>query len=144
MASPSRPISVGSRTRINSAGRAATEPRRAGAMRLAVLATILAALVGGATFVATQWLLGPRPLSRPEAVRDAPHHDLTGLLEQVRGETGTAAADERTTGALTALQDGFQQTQKAVEQRRPDDLAGEQATLTRFYENEIVPGAKGD
>ncbi|MBM4268144.1 MAG: hypothetical protein FJ144_16285 [Deltaproteobacteria bacterium] len=144
MASPSRPLTVGSRNRIASAGRAATEPRRAGALRLAVLSTALAVLAGGATFVATRWLLEQRSLVHLEAVRDAAHHDLAALIDGVRGQAADVAEDERTATALGAFASGFQQAQSGVANRRPEELAGFREKLKRFYESEVVPGANGE
>lgn len=134
--------SASSRPMIASATRTSAEPRRAGALRVALVATVLAGLASAAAFFGSQWLVERQTLRHLETLRDAAHHDLSALLDRTAAETVAAATDPRTASALAAFKDGLRNTTVEVAQKKPAELERYQSRLTAFYEEEVLPRAR--
>jgi len=142
MATPSKPLtSAATRPAIASAARVSTEPGRAGAIRLAVLAAVLTSLACGATFFGARWLFQRSALGHLENLRNAARSDLTALLASTGASSATVAANPRLVTALEAFRDGVRRTTLEVASMDAEALAPYQARLSTFYEKEVLPAA---
>ncbi len=143
MAAPSKPLtSASSRPIIASAARSRTEPRRAGALRVAVVATLLASLASGAAFFGARRVVEQTTLRHLEGLRDAAHHDLATLFERVAGATAFVAADPRTAASLASFKDGIRNAAVEVAGKKAAELESYQSRLTAFYESNILPAVR--
>lgn len=139
---PKTLTSASSRPIIASAARSNSEPRRAGALRVALVATILAGLAGGAAFFGSSWLIEQSTLRHLEGLRSAAHHDLARLFDQVAADTATVAADPKTAAALASFKNGIRNATVGVAQQKAEQLEPYQTRLTEFYESRVVPQAR--
>jgi methyl-accepting chemotaxis protein len=116
------------------------DPGRQGAVRLALLGALLAAVAGGAAVFITETFLEREAIDHLESVQAGARHELTATVEGFQSATSELAADPRLGVALTELSDGFR--------RAGTDLGGEKAAtakrakLTEFYTAETA-GKKG-
>jgi len=142
MAAQSKTVtSASTRPVIASASRASTEPRRAGAVRLAFVATVLAGLACGAAFFGSRWLVERSTLRHLEDLRDAAYHDLATLLDRASTRTTALAEDPRARAALASFKEGIRNATVEVADATPTDLAAYQSRLADFYETQVVPAA---
>ncbi len=143
MAAQSKTLtSASNRPIIANAARSSSEPRRAGAFRVAVVATVLAGLASGAAFFGSRWLVEQTTLRHLEGLRDAAHNDLAGLFERVAAETTAVAADPQVATALASFKDGIRHATIDVAEKKPAELEPYQSRLTTFYESSVVPTAR--
>lgn len=134
--------SASSRPMISSAALSSTEPRRAGAMRVALVTMILAGLASAATYLGSAWLAEQSTLQHLEDLRDAAQHDLTALVERSEREIAAVAEDAKTSGALASFKDGIRNATVNLADETPAELEAYQTRLTEFYESTIIPGAR--
>lgn len=144
MGAPSKTAvtSAGGRPRIASAARSQTEPRRAGAFRVAVATMILAGAAATATFLGAQWQAERTTLGHLEGLRQAAQADLSRLLESTAGDVSALASDPQTAAALASFKDGIRNATVEVADQTPAALAPYQDELAAFYENEVLPKAQ--
>lgn len=108
--------------RLSTATRSQTgDPARAGALRLALLATAVALLAGGATVLATRQLLVNGSLTQLETVRAAITADVARFAKNLADSTGQLATDPR---LATYLRDGRDlQRRSGAGRKTADDAA---------------------
>lgn len=134
--------SASSRPVIASAARSTTEPRRAGAFRVAIVTTVLAGLASAAAFFGSGWLAEQSTLRHLETLRDAAHDDLAALVDRVAADTRAVAENPKTAAALASFKDGIRNATVDVAEKKPAELEPYQTRLAEFYESTVVPGAR--
>lgn len=143
MAVQSKPLtSASSRPLIASAARASTEPRRAGALRLAIVSAVLTGVACAAAYFGARYVIETNTLQHLENLRDAAQRDVGALLESASAEATTVAADPRTATALAAFKDGIRTATVEVSSKKPAELEPYQTRLAGFYESEVLPAAQ--
>ncbi|HZR81359.1 MAG TPA: methyl-accepting chemotaxis protein [Candidatus Binatia bacterium] len=106
MVARTKPQAASPAVRIATATRSGSaEPGRAGAVRLAVLSLAVAALVGGAAWLAIRSLVERDALEHLDAVRQAATRSLAESLAEIRRSTQSLADDPRVSRALRELRD---------------------------------------
>ena len=102
------------------------DPARAGALRLALLAAVVALVAGGATLFATRQLLLDRSLVQLETVRAAADTDVARFTRVLSDEVGQLAGDARVTGFLREVRDA-QRRAASTRKGASDDAAAPRA-----------------
>jgi len=101
------------------------DPARAGALRLAVLAAVVALAAGGATLVATRKVLLDGSLTQLETVRAAVQADVAHFTHGLADDAAQLGADPRVAGFLRDARDAQRRTGTA--RKGGDDVAAPRA-----------------
>jgi len=108
--------------RLSTATRSQTgDPARAGALRLAILAALIALVAGGVTLLATRQMLVNGALTQLETVRAAVAADVVRFTRHLADTTGQLASDPRLAAFLRETRDGQRKTTAATRNRAGDD-----------------------
>src|SRR5262245_12650268 len=92
---------VAASVRIATATRSGSaEPGRAGALRLALLSLLVAALVGGAAYLGARSLIVREAIDHLDALRASASRSLAATLGELRRHTSNLAEDPRAARAL--------------------------------------------
>lgn len=144
MAAPSKNTvtSASSRPRIASAARSQSEPKRAGAFRVALVTAVLAGLAAGATFYGARWQAQQTALTHLESLRTAAQNDLNRLLRTTANDLSVLAEDPRAAAAVASFKDGIRTASVEVADLNPTALTAYQTELLGFYEQDVLPKAR--
>jgi methyl-accepting chemotaxis protein len=101
------------------------DPARAGALRLAILAAVVALVAGGATLLATRKVLLDGSLTQLETIRAAVGADVARFTRSVAEETGRLGTDPRVAAFLRDVREA--QRRSAAARKGGDDVVAPRA-----------------